>query len=186
VSSQRQLEANRRNAQFSTGPKTSAGKKRSRKNALKHGLTASTVVDVFESRLDFEAFRRLILTDLAPASFIEEELASRLASLLWRLRRANAVETGIIELHGRIQRERREDAGNRPADAVADVVSVELSGRWAGRVLASNANDAVEVARCFLRVSNFDGGLFERIGRYEKVIWRQAREIIRLLKGIAF
>ncbi len=41
MASQRQIEANRRNAQKSTGPKTQAGKARSRLNARKHGLSPS-------------------------------------------------------------------------------------------------------------------------------------------------
>src|SRR5947208_1307226 len=44
MASARQVEANRRNAQRSTGPRTPAGKARSRRNALKDGLTASTLL----------------------------------------------------------------------------------------------------------------------------------------------
>jgi hypothetical protein len=43
VSSERQILANRRNAQKSTGPKTEAGKKKARMNALRHGLSAQTM-----------------------------------------------------------------------------------------------------------------------------------------------
>ena len=38
MASQRKIEANRTNALRSTGPRTEAGKARSRRNALKHGL----------------------------------------------------------------------------------------------------------------------------------------------------
>jgi hypothetical protein len=43
MTSYRQVEANRRNALKSTGPRTEAGKQVSRRNALRHGLTAETV-----------------------------------------------------------------------------------------------------------------------------------------------
>ena len=45
MTSLRRIEANRRNAQLSTGPTTEEGKKRSRQNAVRHGLTAETVID---------------------------------------------------------------------------------------------------------------------------------------------
>jgi hypothetical protein len=63
MASRRQITANRRNARKSTGPRTSAGKLRSRRNALKHGLTAETVVTVFENRNDYAAFERLMVRD---------------------------------------------------------------------------------------------------------------------------
>jgi hypothetical protein len=48
----RQIEANRRNAQLSTGPVTQEGKQRSRQSALRHGLTAETVIDALEDAED--------------------------------------------------------------------------------------------------------------------------------------
>jgi hypothetical protein len=42
------LEAYRRNANLSTGPVTEEGKRRSRQNTLRHGLTAETVIDALE------------------------------------------------------------------------------------------------------------------------------------------
>ncbi len=48
MSSLRQIAANRRNALKSTGPITAEGKEHSRGNALRHGLTAETVIAALE------------------------------------------------------------------------------------------------------------------------------------------
>jgi hypothetical protein len=107
VASKRQIAANRRNAQKSTGPRTLAGKRRSRCNAVTHGLTGETVITVFETTGEYEAFQRLLVSQYRPRSIIEHQLVLRLASLLWRLRRATAIETGLFHIQGRIIKDRR-------------------------------------------------------------------------------
>jgi hypothetical protein len=42
----------------------------------------------------------------------------------------------------------------------------------------------VDIARCYLRLAIYDRGLFERIGRYEKALWRQARQLIAMLDRV--
>ena len=83
MASDKQIAANRRNAQKSTGPKTPQGKLKSRCNALRHGLTAETVIDVFENAEDYHSFEEAILAHYAPVSIVARELTLRLASLLW-------------------------------------------------------------------------------------------------------
>jgi hypothetical protein len=61
------LEANRRNALRSTGPKTEHGKQRSRVNAVRHGLTAETVVGGLEDAEDYKAFEAAIAFDAETA-----------------------------------------------------------------------------------------------------------------------
>jgi hypothetical protein len=90
-----QLEANRANARRSSGPKTPAGKARSRMNAVKHGLTAREVVSRNEDPAEFEALRLGLEADFAPKMTLEHELVDRLAGLFWRLRRVPVLEACI-------------------------------------------------------------------------------------------
>jgi hypothetical protein len=59
----KQIAANRRNAAKSTGPTTEEGKQRSRCNALRHGLTAETVICTLEHVEDYRAFEAAITAD---------------------------------------------------------------------------------------------------------------------------
>src|SRR5499427_200829 len=98
MTSYRQIETNRRNARKSTGPKTEAGKHSSRCNAVRHGLTAETVIGALEGAEDYKAFEAAIIADYDAQSAVERELVLRLASMLWRLRRATTMETGLFEI----------------------------------------------------------------------------------------
>jgi hypothetical protein len=98
MTSFKQFEANRRNARKSTGPITEEGKQRSRCNAVRHGLTAETVIGALEDAEDYKAFEAAIIADYNVQSAVERELVLRLASLLWRLRRATTMETGLFEI----------------------------------------------------------------------------------------
>src|SRR5262245_4704704 len=97
MSSLKQIEANRLNALKSTGPKTLEGKRRSRCNAIRHGLTAETVIEGFEDVDDYESFEATVIADYDAQTAVERELVLRLASVLWRLRRATGIETSIFE-----------------------------------------------------------------------------------------
>src|SRR5512142_523399 len=96
MSSLKQIEANRRNALKSTGPTTPEGKRRSRRNALRHGLTAETVIAALEDAEDYQAFEAAVIADYDAESAVERELVLRLASILWRLRRATAIESALF------------------------------------------------------------------------------------------
>src|SRR5450759_5183137 len=97
MSSLKQIEANRRNAFKSTGPTTPEGKDRSRCNAVRHGLTAETVIATLENAEDYQAFEAAVIADYDAESAVERELVLRLASVLWRLRRATGIETALFE-----------------------------------------------------------------------------------------
>src|SRR5208282_1205137 len=114
MTSFRQIDANRRNARKSTGPITEEGKQRSRCNAVRHGLTAETVIGALEDAEDYKAFEAAIIADYDAQSAVERELVLRLASLLWRLRRATTMETGLFEIQADYLREFRQDRQAQP------------------------------------------------------------------------
>jgi hypothetical protein len=101
MTSFRQIDANRRNAQLSTGPVTEEGKNKSRQNALRHGLTAETVIDALEDAEDYAAFELAVTADYDAPSAVERELVLRLASLLWRLPRTTSIESGLFKIQAK-------------------------------------------------------------------------------------
>ena len=89
--SAKKLEANLKNAQFSTGPKTEVGKKHSSLNALKHGLLASTVLTTKGDPEDGAQFAELLAAldhDLEPLGRLEEMMVEKIAVCWWRQKRA--------------------------------------------------------------------------------------------------
>jgi hypothetical protein len=96
MATQKQIKANRANAQDSTGPRTGAGKARSRLNARKHGLTAGLLVIGTEDASEFDTLRATLMEQYDPITPDECELVEYLASLLWRLRRVPLFEAAIF------------------------------------------------------------------------------------------
>jgi hypothetical protein len=60
---------------------------------VRHGLTAETVIDALEDADDYAAFQMAVTSDYDARTAVERELVLRLASLLWWLRRATAIES---------------------------------------------------------------------------------------------
>jgi hypothetical protein len=102
MATDKQIKANRKNAQKSTGPKTDEGKAAVSQNAVKHGLFAESVV-TGETEAEYEAFHGELLAELAPRGVVELLLAERVVSLWWRLIRAERMQNQVIEdMMGRI------------------------------------------------------------------------------------
>ena len=211
MTSLRQIKANRRNALKSTGPRTDAGKRWSRRNAVRHGLTAEVVIEVLEDPRDYKAFERAMTVEFDAQTAVERELVLRLASLFWRLRRATAIESGLLQIQNNLIREAKHERPLRrpsPAPGAAENASVWLVNSmpaigpdlWAGEQSGhmvplvnecreDHANRPTpvppanaEIARCFQRLTNVDNGAFERLSRYESTLWRQVHQILFMLK----
>lgn len=201
MTSLKQIDANRRNALKSTGPTSEVGKERSRQNAMRHGLTAETVVEPLENREDYKAFEMSITAEFDAQTAVERELVLRLASVLWRLRRATAIETGLLQI-GEPDDER---PARRSADTIAHSVFSMMEAALRNRSKGSRSNrreassessvsddrpserdlavncaeiGKAEMALRFLRLAKFDNGAFERLNRYETALWRQTAQLL--------
>jgi hypothetical protein len=97
MSTRKQMEANRRNAQRSTGPRTADGKARVASNALTHGLTAKQIILRNENPRDFEAFRISLMNDLNLKGALQEVLGERIVIDSWRLRRVPVLEAALYK-----------------------------------------------------------------------------------------
>jgi hypothetical protein len=199
MSSLRQIEANRRNARLSTGPITEEGKNGSRRNAVRHGLTAETVIDALEDAEDYAAFEMAVTADYDAQSAVERELVLRLASLLWRLRRATAIEAGLFKQQARLilqfrqrhqtHRERQKLIDNMHRNAVAadddarrDKEGLANTCENSSASTLGSADQCDNLARAFVRLSNLPTYPLDRLSRYEAILWRQACQILFTLR----
>jgi len=109
MATQKQINANRRNAQKSTGPRTPEGKARVRFNALKHGMLAKSIIlpgkENFESREEFDFLLQSLFDDLQPVGMIEQTLVEKVAVAYWRLQRALRAEAATIHDYCKFRRD---------------------------------------------------------------------------------
>jgi hypothetical protein len=196
----RQLEANRRNALKSTGPKTEAGKDQSRRNAVRHGLTAETVIGLLEDSEDYQQFEASVIADYDAQSAVERELILRLASVLWRLRRATTMETGLFEIQAQHLREYRQGRQllTNSRDAIHAAFERTDPPNYDPRAPQSRLHEieplgssemksdgsTIDFARCLLRLFNLPNFALDRLSRYEASLWRQASQILFALEAL--
>jgi len=98
MTSDKQIAANQRNSQLSTGPRTTAGRKASSMNALRHGLTGQIDVMTPEEREVYDQFCSSFAASLNPETVVEHQFAHAVAAETWRLNRARSIENNIFAI----------------------------------------------------------------------------------------
>src|SRR5690348_5344782 len=96
--SEKRIEANRKNAQKSTGPRSIDGRARSSMNALRHGITGQVSIMTAEDRGAHDKFVQELIESLQPEGAVELQFASVIAEDFWRLQRIRAVENDMLAL----------------------------------------------------------------------------------------
>ena len=158
-------------------------KRRRSRRAWRDGLADRTVIRHFENIRSYRAFERALIASVDPRSALELALAHRLASLLWRLRRASAIETGLFEIQGELLSAR----GQAPSRGTSQLGTLQTAtgANGHGEGAGSNGRDdppardqpsstsmralgpwskSRAIAQCFLRLSNFHPTLLDRAG----------------------
>jgi hypothetical protein len=162
-------------------------------NAVRHGLTAETVIDALEDAEDYAAFELAVTSDYDARTAVERELVLRLASLLWRLRRGTAIESGLFKIQAKHLfqfRQRRRGSEERQkiingmcrnavANGDADGLASGTENESGSTVTAGDPYD--DLTKCFVRLSNLPTYPLDRLSRYEAALWRQACQILLTL-----
>ncbi len=183
MATDKQVEANGRNALKSTGPRTEAGKTTSSRNAVRHGLTAEQVVLEGEDRARFDALRSAINMEFAPEGPVAVFLAERLVGLIWRLGRVAGFEAGLLDWIAHQQAEAHDTAG---------VAFGEYFFSADRRALAIRPGDGNPVARSRLDQRRRVGRTLEaalnktdplsKLGRYESHLMKQVEKTLAALR----
>src|SRR5262249_30868514 len=159
-----------------------------------HGLTAETVISAMEDAEDYKAFEATIIEDYDAQSAVERELVLRLASLLWRLRRATIMETGLFAIQADQLRDYRRHRPLLPNSS--EVIHAEFvraddvaAAHGASNTIATKlkvgteVGSPIEFARCFLRLANLPNFALDRLSRYEATLSRQVGRILYTLEA---
>src|SRR6478672_167820 len=135
--SQRKLEANRRNAKKSTGPKTARGKRKVAANALKHGLMSQSFpILPYENEWEYRAFADAMVRDLAPVGILQREIVTHITLISWRLRRIPAIEEALLyydvcEMEDAHQAQKDRGEIDRDATMPEATAAIVLAGHFA-------------------------------------------------------
>jgi hypothetical protein len=101
MTSQAKIDANRKNAARSTGPKTAAGKAASSKNALRHALLARIGSLPETDQAEYRTILEGLEDDRVPQGAMEHEMVAQIAECIWRNRRLLQIECEIFGYHDR-------------------------------------------------------------------------------------
>src|SRR5712671_4199588 len=157
--SERQQEANRRNAAKSHGPTTPEGRAAVRHNALKHGFTAAEIIlPTVEEKIDFEQFRAAFEAEHQPVGPTEQVLVEDIVIARWRLNRIRKMEPGFFALRQEVLKRRVKD----------DFSSLDAQAHLA-LIVRDDAQDADTLGK----MSRYEG-------RFERTFYKALKELQRL------
>jgi hypothetical protein len=151
------------------------------------GSPQKLVIDALEGAEDYAAFEMAVTADYDAQSAVERELVLRLASVLWRLRRATAIESGLFKIQARHLLQFRQPRRTHRAQQTIRDVTVSTEGDMGGTedepMDAGSPSDPSDDLTCaFVRLSNLPTFPLDRLSRYEAALWRQACQILFTLQ----
>ncbi len=195
MTSEKQVQANRRNALKSTGPKTPEGKAAVRLNANKHSLRSQEVLLPGE---DEEALKELdenLRAELQPVGELENQFVDGIVAAHWRLRRVRRVEAGIFawELYGELAERAEQEARAYKSDALIEMRDAleTITDEQKHQEALSKAQDmkakqdaeTATLGRTFIRDAD-QANAFSKLSRYETAIERSLYKALHELQRL--
>ena len=130
-----------------------------------------------------------MIADYDAESAVERELVLRLASVLWRLRRATGIESGLFE--SVIGETHKPEQPGLSRGNIGEFTNLAERRRLsltneshAAEANEPSSNSKTDIADCFLRLADLPTFPLDRLSRYEHVLWRQARQIVFTLETL--
>ena len=208
MTSDKQVQANRRNALKSTGPKTPEGKASARYNAMKHGLLSEEVLLPGEDEAALKELSELLRDELQPVGQMENLLVDRIVAAHWRLRRLGRVEAGIFawEHYGELASRARSEAKRYgisksshdvPPELMAIIAEAQAAAgativdkqkheealSRAREMEAKQTTGSAALGRVFVRDSE-KANTFSKLSRYESAIERSLYKALHELQRL--
>ena len=173
IISHKKLEANRRNALKSSGPKTIDGKRLSSLNSLKHGLTAEKFVIIGENIKEIETFRDRMIVSLKPVGVEQEVIAEKIIEIAIRLKRIKNIEAGVFN------QEILEHEADTSKSKIAKIVNIEKV--QSGTVL--DGNQLVRLAGLAFGRDCFRGSALLKLNTIEDKLLNKYFKLIEILRN---
>jgi hypothetical protein len=167
--SQKQIDANRRNAQKSTGPKTKEGKAKSSMNSIKYGIYSDKFLIKDEKKEDFDEYSNGFINWLNPTNPVLLDMASQIIASGWFAKRYMIVESTI--LNTKIVEEKKETIENKKTQpiVISWLDSPELEEKYeAFDEYKKNAPENLQEKQKYLNDYNHEKGIAELRAKKEK------------------
>jgi hypothetical protein len=198
--SEKQVQANRQNAQKSTGPRTPEGKSAVRLNALSHGLRSEEILLPGEDGEALTELGDILTTELQPVGALENLLVARITAAAWRLRRLGRVEAGIFaqELYEELAKRARKEArsytkqegkyheiidSELPTTTIIDQEKYREAISEAKQMEAARDGETATLGQTFIRDAEA-ANAFSKLSRYETAIERSLYKALHELQRL--
>jgi hypothetical protein len=153
MSTQAQIDANRDNAQHSTGPTTADGTAVAAQNSYKHGLRSRSPLAPGEDPAEYTAYALELMEDLKPVGMAQRVLAEQIAQLQWKLRRVPEAEWVELETYRarNIRRMQQETGKIKPPMPPGLLLAANLDRMMTLQVYEARIHRAIDQAHRQLR-----------------------------------
>jgi hypothetical protein len=199
MASDKQIRANRRNAQKSTGPNTPEGKDAVRLNATKHGLRSQEVLLPGEDEEGLKELDENLRAELQPVGELENLLVDGIIAAHWRLRRFRRVETGIFawQLYEELAERAQGEAQTYERSAHEDYMEYQFGPNTritneqkhqealskAQEMKSKQDAETATLGRTFMRDAD-QANAFSKLSRYETAIWQSLYKALHELQRL--